>query len=152
MLWNFRLNEENNLCRWWAEKTAYVIARLASLASEQYRGSCWLWPQLEIKTLFSFSFQTMLLVWLNYRKPKLFKRCIKLHPVGFVNSQERSSSQCNPCSFNFLGGDKGTEEITEIMVRFRAPESLCYHSQVPQQGKCWCRKVLLQRIIEEWNC
>lgn len=31
LLWNFRTNEENNLCRSRAEETAYVIPRLRYL-------------------------------------------------------------------------------------------------------------------------
>lgn len=47
-------------------------AQSALLASEQCKGSCWLWPQLVMKTLFSFLFQTMPPVWANCRKPKLY--------------------------------------------------------------------------------
>lgn len=114
----------------------------AWLASEQCKGSCWLWPQLVMKTLFSFLFQTMPPGWANCRKRKLFARHNKLNPVHLVNDQAHIS-QCSLCSWCFLGGDKGTEAVSEIRIRFRAPEWLCYSSLVPEQARCWCSKELL---------
>ena len=121
-------------------------SQAALLASEQCKGSCWLWPQLVMKTLFSFLFQTMPPVWANCREPKRFTRCNKLNPVHSVNNQAHYS-QCSPRSFYFLGGDKGTETVSEIRIRFRAPEWLCYSSLVPEQGRCWCSKELLHETI-----
>lgn len=116
-------------------------SQAALLASEQCKGSCWLWPQLVMKTLFSFLFQTMLPVWANCRKPKLFTRRNKLNPVHLVSNQEYIS-QCSPCSFYCLGGDKGSEVISEARIRFRAPGWLCYSSLVPEQARRWGSKEL----------
>lgn len=98
------------------------------------------------KTLFFCLFHTMLPVWANSRNPKLSTRGNKLNPVHVVNNQAHIS-QCSPCSFYFLGGDKGTEVIREIGIAFRAPEWLCCSSLAPEEARCWCSKELLHETI-----
>lgn len=114
-------------------------SQAALLASEQRKGLCWLWPQLVMKTLFSFLFQTMLPVWANCRKPELFTKRNELNPVHLVNNQAHIS-QCSPYFFYFLGGDKGTEALSEVRIKFRAPEWLCYGSRASRCSKELCMK------------